>query len=197
MQKIFLIIKREYLTRVRKKTFIISTILFPLLYLGIIFGMAYLGEKGKARLNVAVLDFSGYFDKGKMERANQKDSSTVLSLVNISQDSLSSSFKNMGYDGYVVIPQQVNWQEGLSALSLKADRTLSMGSVSQVEGKLNSIWSEVKNEKLGIDDETRSILQASRVSLRPTNINDETADSGVASTIGYVAGFLIYFILLI
>ncbi|SRR5690606_3815944 len=197
MQKIFLIIKREYLTRVRKKTFIISTILFPLLYLGIIFGMAYLGEKGKARLNVAVLDFSGYFDKGKVERANQKDSSTVLSLVNISQDSLSSSFKNMGYDGYVVIPEQVNWQEGLTALSLKADRTLSMGSVSQVEGKLNSIWSEVKNEKLGIDDETRSILQASRVSLRPTNINDETADSGVASTIGYVAGFLIYFILLI
>ena len=47
MNKILLIIQREYLTRVRKKTFIISTILFPLLYLGLIFGIGYLGDKSK------------------------------------------------------------------------------------------------------------------------------------------------------
>lgn len=197
MKKILLIIKREYLTRVRKKTFIISTILFPLLYLGLIFGMAYLGDKGKARLNVAVIDMSGYFDKGKLERENLKDSSSILTLVNLSPDSLNKSFNQMGYDGFIVIPAEVKWEEGISALSLKADRTLSMGSASQVESKLNTIWSELKNEKLGIDESKRKILQESRVSVRPTNVNDETADSGVASTIGYVAGFLIYFILLI
>lgn len=197
MKKIFLIIKREYLTRVRKKTFIISTILFPLLYLGLIFGMAYLGEKGKAQLKVAVVDMSGYFDRGKLERENLKDSSSILTLVDLAPDSLNSSFKQMGYDGYIIIPGEVNWEQGISALSLRADRTLSMGSASQVEGKLNAIWNEIKNEKLGIDEAKRTILQTSRVSVRPTNINDESADSGIASTIGYVAGFLIYFILLI
>ena len=50
MNKILLIIKREYLTRVRKKTFIISTILFPLLYLGLIFGTSYLGAKAEVSL---------------------------------------------------------------------------------------------------------------------------------------------------
>jgi len=197
MKKILLIIKREYLTRVRKKTFIISTILFPLLYLGLIFGMAYLGDKGKARLNVAVIDMSGYFDKGKLERENQRDSSSILTLVNMSADSLNRSFKEMGYDGFIVIPEQVDWKKGISALSLKADRTLSMGSASQVEAKLNIIWSELKNVNLGLDDEKREILETSKVTVHPTNINDESADSGVASTIGYVAGFLIYFILLI
>ena len=82
MNKILLIIQREYLTRVRKKTFIISTILFPILYLGLIFGMGYLGEKSKPRLHVAIVDSSGYFDKGSIERENQKDSSSILTLVN-------------------------------------------------------------------------------------------------------------------
>ena len=56
MNKILLIIQREYITRVKKKTFIISTILFPLLYLGLIFGIGYLGESGKKKLNVAFID---------------------------------------------------------------------------------------------------------------------------------------------
>jgi ABC-2 type transport system permease protein len=83
MNKIVLIIQREYLTRVRKKTFIISTILFPILYLGLIFGMGYLGEKSKPKLRVAIVDSSGYFDKGGIERENLKDSSSILTIVAI------------------------------------------------------------------------------------------------------------------
>ena len=61
MNKIFIIIRREYLTRVRKKTFIISTLLFPLLYLALIFGMGFIAEKSKQSLHVALIDSSGYF----------------------------------------------------------------------------------------------------------------------------------------
>ena len=96
MNKILLIIKREYLTRVRKKTFIISTILFPILYLGLIFGMGYLGEKSKPRLNVAVIDSSGYFDRGRIERENQKDSSSILTIVASNADSLRKNFADWG-----------------------------------------------------------------------------------------------------
>ena len=38
MSKIGLIIKREYTTRIRKKSFIIMTILGPLLFAGLLFG---------------------------------------------------------------------------------------------------------------------------------------------------------------
>ena len=67
----------------------------------------------------------------------------------------------------------------------------------RVEYKLNNIWNEVKNEKLGIDENKKNILNNSTVTVRSVNVNDETANSSVASTIGYVAGFLIYFILLV
>ena len=197
MNKTLLIVKREYLTRVRKKTFIISTILFPVLYLGLIFGMGYLGEKTRPKLNVAVLDSSGYFDRGRVERENQKDSSSLLTLVNINADSLKNSFDELGYDGYIIIPRQDNWQSGLKNLALFTNRTMGNESSGRVESKLNNIWSEVKNERLGIDEDKKDILKNSTVDIYSVNVHDTTANSSVASTIGYVAGFLIYFILLV
>jgi len=197
MNKILLIIQREYLTRVRKKTFIISTILFPILYLGLIFGMGYLGEKSKPRLLVAIADSSGYFDKGRIERENQKDSSSVLTIVTSNIDSLKKNFSDWNYDGYIVIPPQTNWEAGIKNLLLNTSRTLGGEASGRVESKLNNIWNEIKNEKLGIDEDKKNILKNSTVSVRSVNVNDETANSSVASTIGYVAGFLIYFILLV
>ena len=126
MNKILLIIQREYLTRVRKKTFIISTILFPILYLGLIFGMGYLGEKSKPRLHVAIVDSSGYFDKGRIERENQKDSSSVLTIVNSNTDSLKNNFTDWGYDGYIVIPPPTNWEAGIKNLLLHSSRTMGV-----------------------------------------------------------------------
>ncbi|WP_276504909.1 ABC transporter permease [Terrimonas pollutisoli] len=197
MNKTLLIIQREYLTRVRKKTFIISTILFPILYLGLIFGMGYLGAKSKSRLKVAVVDSSGYFDKGRIERENQKDSSSILTVLTTHVDSLKKNFSEWGYDGYVVIPQQQNWESGIKDLLLHTSRTMGEDASGRVENKLNNIWNEIKNEKLGIDEEKKAIIKNSTVSVRSVNVNDEKANSSVASTIGYVAGFLIYFILLV
>jgi ABC-2 type transport system permease protein len=56
MRKTWLIIKREYLTRVRKKTFIIGTLLFPILYLLLIFGTGYIAERSRSNLRIAVSD---------------------------------------------------------------------------------------------------------------------------------------------
>src|SRR5688572_14465726 len=166
MNKIFLIIKREYLTRVRKRTFIISTILFPLLYLGLIFGIGYLGVKGKSRLKVAVIDNSGYFDKGRIERENKKDkdSSSILVLQTGNSDSLKKNFKKAGYDGYIIIPSGLSWEKGFTD-SLNADRTLGMGSAAEVENKLNNIWNDIKNEKLGISDSIKNILSTSEINI--------------------------------
>jgi ABC-type Na+ efflux pump, permease component len=197
MNKTLLIIKREFLTRVRKKTFIISTILFPVLYLGLIFGMGYLGAKTKPKLNVAVVDSSGYFDRGRIERENQKDSSSLMTLLTVSPDSLQKNFSELGYDAYIVIPRQDDWEKGLKNLLMFTNRTMGAETSDRVESKLNNIWSEIKNDRLGIDDEKRTILNTSTVNLRAINIHDTSANSTVASTIGYVAGFLIYFILLV
>jgi len=199
MNKILLIIKREYLTRVRKRTFIISTILFPLLYVGLIVGMSYIATKTNTNLRIAVIDSSGYFDRGRIERENLLDSSSILTLVTDDPGNVRSHLKENGFDGYLVIPAQLNWRAGTDAngILLYTTRTLGIEAISPVKAKLNNIWSSIKNEKLGIDENTRTVLQQSVISIHPQNINDTKADSGMATGIGYTAGFLIYLILLL
>ncbi len=194
MNKIILIIKREYLTRVRKRTFIISTLLFPLLYLGLIFGTSYIGAKSKTNLHVALLDSSGLFDQGRVERANLMDGSNLITLVKDNPDSLSRHFADR-YDGYIIIPASTSIENGADSLILNSSRTL--GSVSDVQIKLNAIWDDLKYERLGIDAEKKITLAKSRLKVKPENVNDRKADSEVAGTIGLVSGFLIYFILLV
>jgi ABC-2 type transport system permease protein len=64
MNKILLIIKREYLSRVKKKSFLVVTFLVPVLFMGMISLVAYLavnqggfGDKKK----IEVVDESGWF----------------------------------------------------------------------------------------------------------------------------------------
>ena len=61
MHKIILIIKREYLTRVRKKSFLVMTILGPLLMAAIVIVPIYLATKGNELKTVAVIDQTGIF----------------------------------------------------------------------------------------------------------------------------------------
>ena len=197
MHKILLIIQREYLTRVRKKTFLISTLLFPILYLGLIFGTGYITAKSGSSLKIAIIDSSGYFDKGKIERENQLDSSATLVPVALSADSLKASFEKLGYDGYVIVPADTKWEEGLKGLSLKTSRTLSMEGANPIERKLNNIWNVVKNEKLGIDETKKKMIEDSRVDVVPENVNDQTANSMTASILGIVAAVLTYIILML
>lgn len=196
MQKIWLIIQREYLTRVRKRTFIISTILFPLLYLGLIFGTTYLSVKSRSRLDIAVIDSSGYFNKGQFERANQADSSSVLTLVNYNVDSLKHNYKTWGYDGFVVIPQAIEWEKGIKNVTFRSDKKFG-NATEQIENRLNLLWADIKNEKLGIDENKKTIISASRIAVRSEDLKGQASNEGTARSIGFIAGFLIYFILLV
>ena len=61
MNKTGLIIRREYLSRVRKKTFIISTLLTPLLFAALIIAVVLLTIRGVRHEKVAVIDPAGIF----------------------------------------------------------------------------------------------------------------------------------------
>jgi ABC-2 type transport system permease protein len=194
MRKILIIIRREYLSRVRKKTFIISTLLFPLLYMALIFGMGFIAEKSKQSLHVALIDSSGYFTEPLLAKQNQSDNSSLITLVRKDVDSVFADHKKAGYDGYIVVPS-LDWKKG-DSLFFKADKSYGSGSTAAVEAKLNRIWSEIKNDSLQIDDEKQAILRQ-RLQVTPKNIQDENANAKYAEGIGYVCGFMIYLILLI
>jgi len=194
MNKIFIIIRREYLTRVRKKTFIISTLLFPLLYLALIFGMGFIAEKSKQSLHVALIDSSGYFTAALLSKENMADDNSVITLVDKNADSVMADHKKAGYDGYIIVPA-INWKQG-APLLFKANKAYGRSSTAAVEAKLNTIWTAIKKDSLQIDSLKQDILNQ-RLMVTPKNIQDETANAQYAEAIGYICGFLIYLILLI
>lgn len=196
MRKIWLIIKREYLTRVRKKTFIISTLLFPILWVLLIFGMGYIAKESVQNLKIAVIDSSGYFSAERISRQNSIDNSSTLVTVTDNADKIIADHKKEGFDGYIVIPS-MNVKTGTDSLLFKSNKSYGSTSTSIVEAKLNRIWDDVKNDSLQIDAEKQEILAGSHITLKSKNIKDAKANVKTAEGIGYVAGLMIYLILLI
>lgn len=195
MKKTWIIIEREYLTRVRKKTFVISTLLFPLLYVALIGGMGFIAEKSKETLTVAVIDSSGYFTKEAIDAENNVDPSSTLVLVDNAPKESNKEEEN-GYDGYIEIPS-LNWQQGTDSLIFKTYKSYGSASTAVVEAKLNRIWRRLLNDSLQLDVSKQTVLAQSKIGLVTKNISDEQANSATAEGIGYFAGFLVYFILLI
>jgi len=59
MNKIWLIIKREYLIKVKKRSFIVMTFLGPLLFAGLLFGAIFITLNDQTTYEVLVVDFNG------------------------------------------------------------------------------------------------------------------------------------------
>jgi len=196
MHKIILIIKREFLTRVRKRTFIIGTILFPVLYIGLIFGTGYIANKTKEDMKIALLDQSGLFTTSRINAVSERDTSNILQLVTYSSQILKDSFDSKGFDGYVIIPANFNWKTGVDSILVNTKKSFGMGALTPVEKKINQVWNAIKRDSLGLDSTKEKIL-GKNVELKLNNEKNKNANAGIATTIGYVCGFLMYFILLL
>src|SRR6266513_4133783 len=98
MNKIWLVIKREYLTRVRNKTFILSTILLPLFFIGFIAASAYFSIKSEERQKIAVEDNNGIF---KNSFQNDK-----IITYEFPKDVNANNFKEKGYSAFLKIPDK-------------------------------------------------------------------------------------------
>ena len=61
MSKMWLITRREYLTRVRNKTFLLSTFLLPVVFILFIAGAVLIQLKTKTHNRIAVIDANGFF----------------------------------------------------------------------------------------------------------------------------------------
>jgi ABC-2 type transport system permease protein len=196
MNKILLIIQREFLTRVRKKTFIIGTILFPLLYLALIFGTSYIADKTREDLRIALIDKSGLFKQELINTVNGNDTSNTIQLVAGSAEAMKENFDSLGYDGYVIIPENFKWQTGADSLLVNTKKSFGIGAINPVEKKINRIWNKIKRDSLGIDSVKEAVLSKA-IDLKLNNEKNKNANAGIATTIGYVCGFLMYLILLL
>ncbi|WP_149275157.1 ABC transporter permease [Pareuzebyella sediminis] len=105
MNKLPLIIKREYLAKVRNKSFVIMTFLSPILMVGMIVLIAYLTKINDNEKHViCILNESDYFSNVFLNTG----STSYVDFKNISLRQAKDSTASMGYYGLLYIPSGTN-----------------------------------------------------------------------------------------
>jgi ABC-2 type transport system permease protein len=198
MNKISVIIKREYVTRVRKKSFIIMTILAPLLMASIvILPTVFMMNQGGEFKKIAVIEDNSNLFKGVIK--NTKDAEFVY-LENTKVEDLKSSFEKAGYYGILWIsPELVNTP---NAVELISKQQPPIGLLQHIE---NSLKKEIERQKLlafkidNLDEIMKNI--ETNVSVQTINIDSSGAvkktSTGIAMALAYILGFLMYMLVFI
>lgn len=199
LKKINLIISREYLTRVRKKSFIIISILTPLcmlLLMAIPTLMQFAGSETTYR--IAVVDESDFYGKSL---TNNDDVEFVMMNDN-PNDSLKYKFMHNNYNAYLHI---TGTPDNSDNVTLYSETTLPIDIHRQITDQLAEVLrSQYIDQYKGDKTELDSIinrLSSARAYLTAININDsgvEKEDSAfISSSISILIALVIYFIILL
>jgi len=198
MNKISVIIKREYVTRVRKKSFIIMTILAPLLMAAIVVLPTVLMMNQDADFKkIAVIEDNSDLFKSVVK--NTKDAEFVY-LENTKVEDLKKTFEKAGYYGILYIsPELVNTP---NAVQLISKQQPPIGLLQYIE---NSLKKEIERQKLltykieNLDEIMKNI--ETNVSIQTIKIDSsgevKETSTGIAMALAYILGFLMYMLVFI
>lgn len=188
MNKTLLIIKREFLSRVKKKSFLIATILVPLIFPAIIGGTIYMMKKELDEAGAKVIhlvDEDGSF--------NAEDSGD-FEFVKVSGNLEAAKEAFMASDDYGLLYIPEYNIEDPQGFTLYARSNPGISVIQSLETNLEAVIKEKKLKEYNIEQELLEKLKTN-VAIRSVNVSEgkeKETDAGISSIIGYVTGFLIY-----
>ena len=196
MNHLLLIIKREYLNKVRNKSFIIMTFLSPLIMVGIFALVAYLSQLNNDKVKtISVLDESELF-------FNQFESTSTLKYEMLSGISLEDAKKiteeNSHY-GLLYIPKTTHIEELGEVITFYSEDSPSLLVMDNIEESIEEKANTLKLKEAGIDAQ---VIEALRIRIN-TNLEtfkgEETSKlgSGLKLAFGGIAGYLLFMFIII
>ncbi len=195
MNKVGLIIGREYFTRVKKKSFLITTILVPIVIIGFYAAIIAISIKGgDDKQNIAVLDEAKLFN-GKVESKNKE---VVFSFIqNETEQSFIKKYKEQGYNSFLYIPT-FNLEKP-EKFTLHSQSSASLSTTSSLERIINKAIEDKRLVAQGIDPKKYEAISAD-VNLENTIDTKEGGKksvAGVAYAVSFACGILIYMMMII
>lgn len=194
MNKIWLIFQREFLNRVQKKSFLIATILIPVIFpliIGIMIYVAIEQEKSAGVQTVEVLDKSGKIQLQSNDRYNYVTISGEL------DDAKNAFSKSKDFALLYIPPFDLAKPEGIT---LYTKENPSIRKIEELEGLLETKIHDLKLEQFNIDKE---ILKGLKTNISLNNVNlsesgeEKESNIGILYGLGFFLGILIYMFVLI
>jgi ABC-2 type transport system permease protein len=195
MNKSILILKREYLTRVKKKSFIIMTLLVPLMMAALTILPAYLATMDdKEERTIAVYDPTSLI----LNKLENTGTTKFHYIPEEKYNELSKNFKSSEYYALLFIPTNILTTNEAELIS---DKQVTFDIKNMVTNKIESIIEGEKRQQ--VINETGMPDLEKKLAATKTNIKMNTIKLGekgeavkssteMAMAIGYASGFIIY-----
>jgi len=186
MHKIFLIIKREYLTRVRKKSFLVMTFLGPLLFAGMLVVPTWMAMNADEKHRVEVIDETGLFDSIPESKTVKFDHPPVT------LEQAQMGFYDTPYSAILYIP--VNVMNG-NTVKIFYKKQLGSSVENYIKSSLEKMVYSYKLVANKID--IKAIRSAETTLNLVTEKQSESGqtkrtNTGIYTVLGYAGGLLIY-----
>ena len=190
-----LILKREYLTRVKKKSFIIMTLLVPVMMAALMILPTYLAMMDdKEERTIAVYDPTALI-------LDQLENTEFTKFHYIPQEEfqvLRNNFNSEKYYAVVYLPENILTTNRVEMIS---DKQITFDIKNQITHRIENIIETEKKRKvideIGVPDlEKKLAATRTRITLDTIKIGEKgeavKSSTEIAMAIGYAAGFLIY-----
>lgn len=196
MSKTGLVIAREYRERVAKKSFIITTLLMPILMLGLMIAPALLMEMGGDTTTIMVVDNSGLVadkltDDGDVRFVRAPQNLSVGDVTEMPADTINAM---------LIIPADVVDRHNVQ-LTMYSDGPAGVKLESSVINRVNDIVRDQRLTRQDIKDIDKILQEAEgdvSISLVRTDKDaSEQASSEMSSILGMVLTFVLYMFLLL
>lgn len=194
--KIGIVIRREYLTRVKKKSFILLTILMPLLFIGLSMATFFLAmiNEGKTKVIVVADETGEYFPVLK--------STNQYQFIE-SKTGFRKFRKNSDEPVYATLAITEDLLKNPDAIRLYSAKPVVNSLEDAITSPLNNYLSDKKLESYNIPN-LKQIIEDSKIKLNLKSVkwDDETGSevhtsSTMASAIGMIFTLLIYMFIMI
>jgi ABC-type Na+ efflux pump, permease component len=192
MKKILLVIEREFITRVKKKSFIIMTILVPVLFAGLMIVSTLLKDiKSDKEKKIAVFDETGKIGHELVDIGTMK-----FEVANKSLDELKKELQNENYYAILSV-ENGDSARTVGNLMLISQKAIGMDVQETVKVQLKKIVEKIELQKYDISPEVLAILQQ-ELNFK-TILLDESGDEKESHTaalmgLAMICGIIIFFI---
>ena len=197
MNHLPLVIKREYLTKVKNKSFIIMTILSPIIMIALIALVAYLSQLNNDKVRtIAILDESGLVETLFEDTENTK----YHKLENVTLEAAKEIVKASEEYGLLHVSKTNNIEEVSKSIKFYSEDSPSLTVISGLESKIEKNLSELK--LLEVEGISLEQIEAAKIHV---NINQENFSGEQTSKVGNImklafggaAGYLLFMFIII
>lgn len=199
MSIISLIIKREFIAKVRNKSFIVMTFLSPLLFVAIAAFVGYLSSMKAETKRIAIHDESGLFVNEFISKNSDKSDYKYVDLSLIDAKFLKDSITNESYEGLLLIPKTTNVADLESKIQFISNDSPSISFIERVQGIIANKITDINLLEAKLDTEAIKNAQ-SKVNISLAKASGEQSVKGlneIKIAIGGGFGYLIMMFIII